>query len=152
MADDAAPADSLPAWRRLLRRFASRPAPDARAVRRLLVERRADIVHARSRMPAWVAWRAWHGLDSGARIRFVTTVHGLYSVSRYSAVMTRGERVIVGSRTVHDYVRRNYPGVDPARIVTIARGVDRAVFRPGFRPAPAWVADFEARFPALRDS
>ena len=63
-------------------------------LRRFMAEQRVDIVHVRSRMPAWVVWLAWRGMDPASRPRLVTTVHGLYSVSRYSAVMTWGERVI----------------------------------------------------------
>ena len=59
-------------------------------LRDLLVERRVDILHARSRLPAWIAWLAWRGMDPATRPHFVTTVHGLYSVNRYSAVMRRG--------------------------------------------------------------
>ncbi|HEX5664992.1 MAG TPA: glycosyltransferase, partial [Xanthomonadaceae bacterium] len=63
-------------------------------LRRLLRDSAADVVHARSRLPAWIGWRALQGIPSGHRPHFVTTVHGLNSPSRYSAIMTRGERVI----------------------------------------------------------
>ena len=52
-----------------------------RALRRLFEQERFDIVHARSRLPAWVAWLAWRGMPAGARPHFVTTVHGMHSVS-----------------------------------------------------------------------
>ncbi|MCB1133064.1 MAG: glycosyltransferase, partial [Verrucomicrobiae bacterium] len=63
------------------------------SMRRFLAEEKPDIVHVRSRVPAWVAWLAWRGMDPATRPRLVSTVHGFYSVNRYSAVMTRGERV-----------------------------------------------------------
>ena len=47
--------------------------------RRWLGDERPDVLHARSRMPAWVAWLAWRRMPATARPRFVTTVHGLYS-------------------------------------------------------------------------
>ncbi|PNS08494.1 glycosyltransferase [Solilutibacter silvestris] len=96
----------------------------ARALRRLLREERVDIVHARSRLPAWIAWLALRGMDKDAAPRFVTTVHGLNSPSRYSAIMTRGERVICVSETVRDYVLQHYPRTDPARLRVIPRGID----------------------------
>ena len=80
-----------------------------RALRRLFEAERFDIVHARSRLPAWVAWLAWRGMPASARPHFVTTVHGMHSVSRYSAIMCAGERVIAVSDTVRDYIRTNYP-------------------------------------------
>src|SRR5690606_40675569 len=75
-----------------------------RPLRRLLQEQGVDIVHARSRLPAWIAWRALGGLPAQKRPRFVTTVHGLNSPSRYSQVMVRGERVVCVSATVREYV------------------------------------------------
>lgn len=120
-----------------------------RALRRLFLHVHADIVHARSRLPAWIGWLALRGLRE--RPRFATTVHGLNSPSRYSAVMARGERVICVSRTVREHVLRHYPGTDPAKLRVIARGIDPAAF-PRV-PAP----DREARerigraFDALRN-
>ncbi len=95
-----------------------------RALRRLLREERVDIVHARSRLPAWISWLALRGMAKDERPRFVTTVHGLNSPSRYSAIMARGDRVICVSETVRDYVLRQYPWTDPARLRVIPRGID----------------------------
>ena len=64
-----------------------------RRLRSELGRLRPDIVHARSRLPAWMAWFALKGLPA-PRPRFITTVHGLNSPGRYSGIMTRGERVI----------------------------------------------------------
>ncbi|MGV7196573.1 glycosyltransferase [Xanthomonas axonopodis] len=97
-------------------------------LRRLFAELGADIVHARSRLPAWLGWHALRGMPAATRPRFVTTVHGLNSPSRYSAVMTYGERVICVSQTVSDYVHAHYPQTDPARMRIIPRGVDIAQF------------------------
>jgi glycosyltransferase involved in cell wall biosynthesis len=102
----------------------------ARRLRALFAECGADIVHARSRLPAWVGHVALRGMPAAARPRFVTTVHGLNSPSRYSAIMTRGERVICVSDTVRDYVLRHYPATDPAKLRTIPRGIDPAAFPP----------------------
>ena len=99
-----------------------------RRLRRLFAETGADIVHARSRLPAWVGWFALRGLPAAVRPRFVTTVHGLNSPSRYSAIMTRGERVICVSDTVRDYVLQHYPQTDPQRLCVIPRGIDPAAF------------------------
>lgn len=120
----------------------------ARRFRRWLAEERPAILHARSRLPAWVCWLAWRGMPVVARPRFVTTVHGLYSVSRYSAIMTRGERVIVVSDTARQYVEANYPHADMGRVERIFRGVDRARFGRGFRPGDDWLAKWRRDFPA----
>lgn len=118
-------------------------------LRRLLLEQHVDILHARSRMPAWVAYRAWKGMPERSRPHFVTTVHGLYSVSRYSRVMTRGEAVIAVSNAARDYVTDHYPDVDPARIRVIARGVDPGVFPYGYRPPESWMARWYQEHPFL---
>ncbi|TYT25885.1 glycosyltransferase family 4 protein [Luteimonas viscosa] len=103
------------------------------ALRRLFARERVDIVHARSRLPAWVGWRALRGIPAPLRPRFVTTVHGLNSPSRYSAIMARGERVVCVSETVRDFVLHHYPRTDPAVLRVIPRGVDPAEF-----PRVAW--------------
>lgn len=119
--------------------------------RRWLARERPDVVHARSRMPAWVAWLAWRRMAPADRPRFVTTVHGLYTVGRYSAVMTRGERVIVVSETARRYALENYPGLDAERVRRIDRGVDATRFHKGFRPSPDWLQRWRAAYPALGD-
>ena len=122
-------------------------------VRRLtafLESRRPDVLHARSRLPGWVAYLAWRRLPPELRPRFITTVHGLYSVSRYSSVMARGERVIAVSNAVRDYLLHHYrQWVAPERITVIPRGVDTARYFPDFRPGEAWIARWKAENPAL---
>ncbi|MCC6201660.1 MAG: glycosyltransferase [Gammaproteobacteria bacterium] len=121
-------------------------------LRRLLDTVRPDIVHARSRLPAWIAWLALRGMPEATRPRFVTTVHGLYSVGRYSAVMTRGDVVIAVSETARRYVLEHYPACPEARIRVIHRGVAAAEFPPGHRPEPAWLDAWYQRYPRLRDA
>jgi len=120
-------------------------------LRRFLAAQRVDILHARSRLPAWLAWLALSGMDPRTRPRFVTTLHGLNSVNAYSAVMTRGERVIAVSGFARDYVLAHYPGIEPGRICVIPRGVDPAAFPRGFQPAGGWLEDWYRRYPQTRD-
>src|SRR5690606_36101359 len=120
-------------------------------LRRLIARERVDIVHARSRVPAWLARFALRGRDV-AGPRFVTTVHGLNSPSRYSAVMASGDRVICVSRTVRDHVARHYLHVDPARLQVIPRGIDPRSFPAAPLPDPAARAEVAARHPELGGS
>jgi glycosyltransferase involved in cell wall biosynthesis len=90
-------------------------------------------------------------MDPRNRPRFITTVHGLYSVNAYSAVMTKGERVIAVSECVRDYVLDNYPAVVPDRVSVIHRGVDRNIFPAEFRPDEDWLAAWQRRYPQLTD-
>ena len=125
-----------------------------RALRKLFEAERFDIIHARSRLPAWVAWLAWRGMPANARPHFVTTVHGMHSVSRYSAIMCAGERVIAVSDTVRDYIRTHYPPgrwphLTDERITVIPRGIDPAEFPRDYQPSDEWLARFRAEFPQI---
>lgn len=83
-----------------------------------------DIVHARSRAPAWSAY--WAARRTGRA--FVTTYHGIYSGSSglkktYNSVMARGDVVIANSEFTRRHVLDTY-GLAPGRVVAIDRGVD----------------------------
>jgi len=117
------------------------------AVRRLCAQ--ADIVHARSRLPAWLAWWALRTLPAARRPHFITTAHGLNSVSRYSAIMTRGERVICVSDTVREYLLRHFPQTDPARLRVIPRGIDPYAFASAPMPDMAARARVAQHYPRL---
>lgn len=89
-----------------------------------------DIVHARSRAPAWSAFFA--AKRSGAR--FLTTFHAAYNYASmpkkfYNSVMARGERIIAISQFIADHIVQGY-GVDPLRVRTVPRGIDLFRFNP----------------------
>lgn len=99
-------------------------------VRRLIAEHKIDIVHARSRAPAWPAMFA----ARAENVPFVTTYHGIYNAKGalkrgYNSVMARGDIVIANSNYTCDHIIREH-GTDPQRIVVIPRGVDMAQFDP----------------------
>lgn len=103
---------------------------NARRLARLIRQEGVDLVHARSRAPAWSAWLA----ARLTRTPFVTTWHGVYSENlpgkrRYNAVMARGARVIAISRFVGERVARDYR-VPPERLRVIPRGADITQFDP----------------------
>jgi len=120
-----------------------------RALRALIRRERADIVHARSRVPAWIGWLALRGVSP--RPHFVTTAHGLNTPGWYSSIMARGERVICVSNTVRDHLLHNYPRTDPAHLIVIPRGVDTDEFPFGYQPGDSWREWFYAEFPQLAD-
>jgi glycosyltransferase involved in cell wall biosynthesis len=120
-----------------------------RRLRRILTEEGADILHLRSRVPGWLAWLAWRGMNPRTRPRLVSTVHGFYSVNAYSAVMTRGERVIAVSESTRSYVLENYPKVSDQIIRVIPRGIRPEHHGVDYRPAEAWLAHWQAERPEL---
>ncbi|MEZ5507984.1 MAG: glycosyltransferase [Gammaproteobacteria bacterium] len=120
-----------------------------RPMRKLLAELEPDIVHVRSRIPAWIVWLAWRKLPAKQRPGLVSTFHGLYSVNRYSAIMGKAERVIAISDCVHQYILRNYD-VNPAIITRIFRGLDRSAFNKN-ACTPQWQEQLFQQYPALRD-
>jgi len=97
--------------------------------RQFLLKEGVDIVHMRSRLPAWIGYLAWKSLPVKKRPILITTFHGFYSVNFYSAIMTKGERIIAVSKTISDHIRNAY-GVAAEKIVLIPRGVDENIFNP----------------------
>jgi glycosyltransferase involved in cell wall biosynthesis len=96
----------------------------------LIGEYEVDIVHARSRAPAWCARNA--ARRGGAR--FVTTFHATYNLGLplkrlYNSVMADGERVIAISHYIARHAMQTYR-TDPDRIRVIHRGIDIEKFDP----------------------
>lgn len=91
---------------------------------------KVSLVHARSRAPAFSALWAAHATG----VPFIATYHGVYNAHNglkrwYNAVMTRGDLVIANSDYTRDHVLAQHQ-LDPAKIVTIPRGVDLTRFDP----------------------
>ena len=123
-----------------------------RPFRRFLRELRPNILHVRSRMPAWMAWLAWRGLPLHDRPRFVTTVHGPYSVNGYSKIMTRGERVIAVSNMIRSYILDNYQKINPDRIRVIHRGIEPKHHPRGHQPSSEWRMTWKQDLPEIDPS
>ncbi len=117
-------------------RKSPRSLPAIPKLRSWMRRERPDVVHVRSRVPAWLVYLAWRSLPRKQRPRLVSTVHGFYSVNAYSAVMTFGEAVVCVSQAVHGYVREHYPRCPESRLKVIHRGVDPEAMPTGHR-APA---------------
>ncbi len=97
-------------------------------LRRLLKKEKVDVLHLRSRMPAWVGYMVWKSLPEKHRPVLVTTFHGFYSVNSYSAIMTKGMGIIAISRSIEEHIKKAY-GVEKD-IELIFRGVDKEKFDP----------------------
>ena len=117
-------------------------------LRRVLVAVQPDIVHTRSRLPSWLTWLTLKSLPKSKRPQWASTVHGLHSVSRYSAIQHAGTLAITVSQTTKDYVLKHYPNVQSKNLTVIERGADTKIFYPR-QNTDAWQADFNAQFPNL---
>ena len=105
---------------------------NARRLKKIICEKEVDIVHVRSRAPAWAAWLA---VRKNPKVKFLTTFHGTYGLSPkflkkpYNAVMTKGKLIISISNFITEHLKKNY-GVPEDKIRLIHRGADVEKFDP----------------------
>ena len=94
-------------------------------LRRILRQEKPDLVCVHSRVPAWLfVWA-----DRGLGLKWISYAHGANSVSRYSAVMTKGDLIITPSKFLADYLKANY-GTPEEKIRVIPNAVDTERFDP----------------------
>jgi glycosyltransferase involved in cell wall biosynthesis len=91
-----------------------------------------DIVHARSRAPAWSClWACFF-----TRKKFVTTFHGTYNFSNkiklfYNSVMVRSQLTIAGSNFIFNHINKNYQKYlnhSKKKLMVIFRGINLEYF------------------------
>ena len=103
---------------------------NARRLAKIIQRENVDIIHARSRAPAWVAL----GAAQRTKTSFVTTYHGSYAGQSalkvfYNSVMARGDAVIANSHFTAQRILRMHPFA-AERISVIHRGTDFRAFMP----------------------
>lgn len=104
---------------------------NAKALEKIIHENGINIVHARSRAPAWSAY--WAAKKAG--VEFVTTFHGTYGLGPmgikkiYNKVMTKGKKVIAISEHIRQHMLNNY-NIDNDKIRLIHRCVNINNFSP----------------------
>ncbi len=108
-------------------------------LRKILRELRPDILHVRSRVPAWLV----HIANKPLGIPVVSTVHGFNTVNGYSRIMVRAERVIGASEAMRTYLRQHY-GITDERFRLIPRGMDEEGFNPE-KLDRSWMVAFKTK-------
>lgn len=103
---------------------------NVKALRKIILDHDVDIVHARSRAPAWSAWKACQ--DTTAR--FMTTCHAPYNIQNnakkfYNSSIAKGERVIAISEFIAQYLVENF-GLDERTIRIVHNGIALEKFHP----------------------
>jgi glycosyltransferase involved in cell wall biosynthesis len=117
-------------------------------LRNLIRQHNVDIVHVRSRAPAWSALCAVKKTNA----RYMTTCHAPYNISGklklfYNSAMAKGERVIAISNHVANYLLKNYK-IDRRNIRLIHRGISLDRFHPNIvTPAQLIKVSSEWRLP-----
>jgi glycosyltransferase involved in cell wall biosynthesis len=110
---------------------------NAFALARIVKKEEVDLMHARSRGPAWSCWLA----SKLTGVPYITTFHGTHSLNGplkkfYNSVMVRGVAVIANSNFIREHIATYY-GVPKETITVAQRGVDMDFFNPDAYPAAA---------------
>lgn len=103
---------------------------NAELITKIVKEHNVDIIHVRSRAPAWSCYMAAKATGR----KFITTFHGIYNISGflkryYNSIMTEGERIIAVSNFVKQHILENYK-TNEDKIRVVHRGVDHHYFDP----------------------
>jgi glycosyltransferase involved in cell wall biosynthesis len=116
---------------------------NGKALKKLVQEEHIDLIHARSRAPAWSAafgapfsHSTTNDLLEPISINtpWITTFHGIYGLKPaikryYNAIMTKGAYTIAISNYVRQHIMTHYH-LDPTKLVLIPRGADTDYFNP----------------------
>ncbi len=94
-------------------------------LKKILKDINPDIIHIRSRVPAWLVYFA----NKSLHIKVVSTVHGFNSVSFYSRIMTASDGIICVSNSIKEYIQKHYD-IKSEKITVIPRGIDLELFNP----------------------
>lgn len=94
-------------------------------LKKIIKDINPDIIHVRSRVPAWLVYFANKNLN----IKVVSTVHGFNSVGYYSSIMQKADAVICVSNSIKEYIQKHYQTAEN-KITVIPRGIDLELFNP----------------------
>ena len=108
---------------------------------KILRKNKVDILHIRSRFPAWICLIAIKFMQNKKKPSIVTTFHGPYSINRYSSIMAKGDVVIAVSKMIKTYILKNYK-INPKKIFLNYRGVDAKEFPYLFKPKDSWINEW----------
>ena len=114
----------------------------------LIKKKNIDIIHARSRLPAWIVFIALKFINKKIRPHFITTVHGFNSVGLYSSIMTKGDRVIVVSDSIRKFIHKNY-NIDQSKVVLNYRGIEPKDYKRDCLLTKDWIKSWKKEFPVL---
>ena len=117
---------------------------------KILRKNKVDILHVRSRFPAWICLIAIKFMQNKKKPSIVTTFHGPYSINRYSSIMAKGDVVIAVSKMIKTYILKNYK-INPKKIFLNYRGVDAKEFPYLFKPKDSWINEWYKNNPETKN-
>ena len=109
-----------------------------------------DVIHVRSRFPAWIIFLTLKFIPKKTRPLLVTTVHGPYSINFYSSIMAKGDLVIAISEMIKKYVLDNYK-VHKKRLYLNYRGVDSINYNNKQTVSKLWSKDWFREYPKTKN-
>jgi len=115
-------------------------------LKNIIEENNVNIVHVRSRMPAWITYYALRSIEKNRPV-FISTVHGPYSVNFYSKIMMRCQKIIAISDFIKNHITNNYTDIYPEIITVIHRGVDIDKYNFNFAPDAEWSHKWQGEVP-----
>ncbi|MEM6603206.1 MAG: glycosyltransferase family 4 protein [Pseudomonadota bacterium] len=100
------------------------------SIAEIIKNHKVNIVHCRSRAPAWSAYYAARRMGA----KFITTYHGLYSEQSlfkktYNGIMVKGDAIISVSDFITAELKKRYPDVT-TKVHTVKRGINLSHFAP----------------------
>lgn len=116
---------------------------------KIIIENQIDIIHARSRLPAWLVYITLKFIPKKDRPFFLTTVHGLNRVSLYSKIMTKGDKVIVVSKFIKNFIISTYK-INKEKIFLIYRGVPLKLQKQNNINFNNWLKKWEVEYPYIK--
>ncbi|WP_037940254.1 glycosyltransferase family 4 protein [Sulfurospirillum arcachonense] len=109
-------------------------------LRKILKKLNPDVLHVRSRVPAWLTYYA----NKSLHVKVVSTVHGFNSVSSYSRIMTNADKIICVSGAIKEYIQKHYAAKEE-KISIIPRGIDLVTFNPN-NLDENFISEFKEKF------
>ena len=117
---------------------------------KIFIANKVDLVHLRSRFPAWICIIAVKFMPYKKRPSIITTFHGPYSINLYSSIMAKGDIVIAVSKMIQTYILENYK-INSKKIFLNYRGVDSKEFPYLFKPKKSWISKWKEANPNTKN-
>lgn len=118
-------------------------------LRKIILEHAPDIIHLRSRMPAWLTHLALKGIPEDKKPILVSTVHDLYNHSTYSLSLLKTNHIISVSDYLQQHLINHFPEFDNHIHTRIYRGIDPKAYPYLYQPSVHWWNNILAEYPNL---